>query len=87
MQKLTQEQASEVLKEVYRIRKEYFGLKLRLGQTFHWVKTVGNVSDDAKFLLTNLLDYYFWTDYDLFYQEDDEKVIEMFFNNYVELGE
>lgn len=84
MKKLTQEQASEVLKEVYRIRKQYPSLKLRLGQTFPWVKTVGNVSDDAKFLLTNLLDYYFWTDYDLFYQEDDEQAIEMFYEKYVQ---
>lgn len=91
MQKITREQASEVLMEAYKLKstqaKSYGDNHARLGQSIHWVTTMGDISNELKLTLQQMLDYHHATAYDFFYQKDDEKVIEMFFNNYVELGE
>lgn len=88
MTKLTQQQAQQVLLEAYKLKaqqaKSYGDSHARLGQSIHWVTTMGDVDEELKLALQQVLDSHHATVYDFFYWIDESDVLEVFYKHYVE---
>ena len=88
MNKLTQQQAQQVLLEAYRLKAQqtvaYGESHARLGQSIHWVTTMGDVDEELKLALQHALDSHHATVYDFYYWIDESKVLGCFYTHYVE---
>lgn len=85
MQKLTRQEAREILLEAQRLKKLYSDCKPRLGQVIWWCcGGHSNLSDDLKDKLSTLLEDDRVTGYDVFYWEDEAEVIQWVYEVYVE---
>lgn len=87
MRLLTQQEAQLVLQEAYSLKAKYAHAKSRLGQSIHWVSSPTvevTAVENIKFTLYRLLVDKQAEGVDFFYWPDDNKVLEAFYEHFVE---
>ena len=83
MQKLTRQEAQEVIQEAYRLKGLYRGA--RLGQTIWWCYgEISNLPEEIKEKLFDLIDVDRATDNDFYYWDDEVAITNKFYELYVE---